>query len=153
MVQAANSTRLNHSPLLRRVGRPSLRCVLVSGEMSPRAVVVSGIARENLPEMTLAEDNHMVQTLAADRADDALRIRVLPGRPRSCADFLDLERVCLSAESLAIDRVAIADEVSRHFLKAAGLQELSSGPAGCRMLRNIEMHNPSSLVPQDHEHE
>jgi hypothetical protein len=65
----------------------------------------------------------------------------------------DLERFRLSVEPLAANRITISDEVPGRLVSAASLQELSHGPARCRVLRDIEMQHPSSVVAQDHEHE
>jgi hypothetical protein len=38
--------------------------------------------KQHMPQVPLAEHNDMVETFPADRADQALRIAVLPGRTR-----------------------------------------------------------------------
>ena len=58
----------------------------------------------------------------------------------------DLERFRLSVEPLAANRITISDEVPGRLVRAASLQELSRGPARCRVLRDIEMQHPSSVV-------
>ena len=55
---------------------------------APKVVVVEVVAKEP-PEVALAEDDDVVETLAADGADHSLDERVLPGAPWRGEDFLD----------------------------------------------------------------
>ena len=63
--------------------------------------------------MSFAADKNVVETLAADRADQALGERILPGAVRRRENFLDLPSLHAVAELLAIDLVTVAQEVGR----------------------------------------
>ena len=52
--------------------------VLLEGEMSTRTMIVENIASEHASQMRLAEDDDVIQTLATQGSDQALRIRILP---------------------------------------------------------------------------
>ena len=58
--------------------------------------------------MSLAEDENVIQTLAPDRTDQALRERVLPGAVWRREDFVDLHALHSVPKLLAIDLVTIA---------------------------------------------
>src|SRR3954447_11838368 len=45
-----------------------------------------------MTQMPLAEHDHMIKTLALDRADQSLRIAVLPRRSRGCRSVADAHR-------------------------------------------------------------
>ena len=47
--------------------------------MGTRPVVVSEVASQDAAEVSLAEDEHVIQALAPDRPDQTLRERILPG--------------------------------------------------------------------------
>jgi hypothetical protein len=47
--------------------------------MSSKFVVISGIGRKNAAQMALAENDDMIKAFPADRADQPLRVPVLPG--------------------------------------------------------------------------
>ena len=55
------------------------RRVLGEGEMSPGVVVIGGIRRKNSAQRGLAQDDDVIEAFPADRADQSLRMRVLPG--------------------------------------------------------------------------
>ncbi len=50
--------------------------------MGARFVVVGDVAVEYSSEVAFAQNDHMVHTLTANGADDALGIGILPRRPR-----------------------------------------------------------------------
>ena len=53
--------------------------VLVEREMRPGVMMILKIARQYAAQVTLAEDDNVIQTFAADRTDQSLDIWVLPG--------------------------------------------------------------------------
>ena len=67
-----------HCDLAISVDRPMGRRILVQGQMRSEFVVAS-VGCKNLAQMGLAEDDDVVQAFAADRADQSLRVPVLPG--------------------------------------------------------------------------
>jgi hypothetical protein len=59
--------------------RPMGRGILVQGQMCPKLVVIAGVGRKNPAQMSVAEDDDVIEAFPTDRADQPLRIRVLPG--------------------------------------------------------------------------
>ena len=59
-------------------------------------MIVGEIRGQQTSEMPLAEDDHVVQTLAPDGSDHSFRIRILPGERRSSRDVRsgDVSRRC-----------------------------------------------------------
>jgi hypothetical protein len=55
------------------------RSVLVEREVGPRLTVIAEIAGHDAVEVALAEDEHVIQALAPDRADEPLRERFRHG--------------------------------------------------------------------------
>ena len=64
------------------------RRVLVQGQVRACLIVVIQIRPQQMTEMALTKDNHVVNTLPPDRPDQPLRIAVLPRRPRGCGAML-----------------------------------------------------------------
>ena len=60
------------------------------------------VFRQHTAQVTLVEDDDVIETFAADRADDALDISVLPWRSRCSDDLLDRHRLDAIAEGLTI---------------------------------------------------
>jgi len=48
-------------------------------EMRPRPVVVREVGSEESPQVPFVEHDDVIQALAANRADGALDVRILPG--------------------------------------------------------------------------
>ena len=55
------------------------REIITQGKMRSQLVVVAGVGRKDLAQMGLAEDDDVIQAFPADRADQSLRMPVLPG--------------------------------------------------------------------------
>src|SRR6266540_993292 len=56
-----------------------LRTILVEREMRSGPVMILKIPRQHTAQVTLVEDDDVIQTFAADRANEALDIWILPG--------------------------------------------------------------------------
>jgi putative transposase len=78
MVQAADFGKLHDLPCRREFDRPQVGRVLFEGEVGPHLMVVGEIAGQDAAEVSLTEYKHVIQTLTADRADEALHEWVLP---------------------------------------------------------------------------
>ena len=87
--------------------------VLRQRKVSSRPVIVAKIAAQLTTKMSLAEHDHVVEEVPPDGTDHALGVRVLPWRPRGGQDFSDAHAFHASSESVAIDRIAIAEEIGR----------------------------------------
>ena len=61
------------------VYRAAVRTILGEREVRSRRVVVLKVGRQHALQVTLIEDDDVIETLAAGRANDALDVGVLPG--------------------------------------------------------------------------
>ena len=68
----------------------------------PALVMILKIRRQHTAQVTLIEDDDVIETFAADRADDALHIGVLPRGSRCSDDLLDTHRLDSITEGLTI---------------------------------------------------
>jgi hypothetical protein len=63
-------------------GDPSDRSViwrvLFEAEMRSAPMIVTTVGREDASEVRLVDDDHVIETLSADRADQAFDVRILP---------------------------------------------------------------------------
>jgi hypothetical protein len=64
VVQAADFGKLHDLPCHRELDRPEVGRVLVQREVGPRLIVVAEVSGQDAAEVSLAEDEHVVQTLA-----------------------------------------------------------------------------------------
>jgi hypothetical protein len=77
MMKSANN-RLS-SELTEPLDRPMDRRILAQGQVRSEFVVIAGVGRKNLAQMGFAEDDDVIKAFPADRADQSLRMPVLPG--------------------------------------------------------------------------
>jgi hypothetical protein len=77
MMKSAKDRLTNE--LAEPVDRPMVRRIFVQGQMCSAFVVIAGVGRKDPAQMALAEDDGMIETLPADRADQSPRMPVLLG--------------------------------------------------------------------------
>lgn len=87
--------------------------------------------------MSLAKDDHMVETIPADATDHAFGIRILPGRVWRGFDLFDAHVLNAPAEVLAVDSVAVAQKEPWRRIVGERLNDLLGrppiGPWGSRL--------------------
>jgi hypothetical protein len=99
--------------------------------------------------MSFAVHNNMVKTIPSDRADEPLRVSVLPGRPwrdrpipyTHCSKPLD--------DNLAIGAIAIANDISWRLLPAVGFGQLTGNPMGARACGHVQPQKLAAGMLQD----
>ena len=101
--------------------------------------------------MGLAQDEKVIQALAAKGAYDPLDKRVLPGRARGDADLVDPHPLDSPPELLAVDRVSITKQESRSRIVRERLDDLLSGPDCRGVVRDIDVEEFAALVAEHHE--
>ncbi len=80
VVQPADHRYREHTAAITRLDLARDRRVSIEGQMRSSFVVVHEVRSKNSSEMLLVEDDDVVQALSLNRADQALHIRILPGR-------------------------------------------------------------------------
>ena len=100
---------LHNSPHRWRFDGTWLGRVLVEREMRSGSVVVVQVASQDPPQVTLAENDDVVQAFPTDRADDPLDVRILPGRARRNENQLDPQSMNEPVEVLAVYAIPITN--------------------------------------------
>ena len=59
--------------------RPMAWRILLQGQMCSEFVVIAGVCTKDATQMCLAEDDDVIEAFPADRADQSLRMPILPG--------------------------------------------------------------------------
>jgi hypothetical protein len=70
------------------------------------------------------QDDDVVQAFAANRADQALDIGILPRRLRSGEDFANAQPPCRFVEFLSVAAVAIAKQIAGPTVPSESFQQL-----------------------------
>src|SRR5215216_4589852 len=104
-----------------------------------------------MTQVPLPEDHDVVKAVQVDRADQALRIAILPGGVWRCRLIANAERSNAAGEHVAITGIPVTDQIGRCLLPAACLRELIGDPLSSRMLRYAKPQDLSPIVPHDYE--
>ena len=120
--------------------------------MSSRPVIVGPIRAKDPFEVTLIEDDDMVEALATDGTDETLHIGRLPGRTWGDAYLLDAEAAHPAPEAFAVDGISVAQQVPGGCVKRESLYYLLGAPLGARVGGHIEVDDLAPLVPEHEEH-
>ncbi len=110
MVQATHLPYFDHVSLGRWLRSSWFWSVFVERQMGAPAMVIVCIRRKVPMQRSLAEHDHVIQALAADRADQPFDVSPLPRRPGRRQDLLNALRFHLVHELLAEDPVAVAKQ-------------------------------------------
>src|SRR5918996_1897443 len=146
MVQPTHFRDRNNSSRVGRLDRPGLRAVLLQCQMRSTSMIVIDEALKVSVQAAFVEYDHVIQALAANRADHAFNIRTLPGRPRRRQDLLYAHRLYLVHEVFPEDPIAISQQISRRRIPWEGFAQLLSRPLGCWVSRYGEMHDTPAIM-------
>ena len=119
--------------------------------MRATSVVILKVCRRHTAQVTLIEDDDVIETFAPDRTDDAFHISVLPWRSRRCDGFLDRHRPNTISEGLTARRIAVSQQKARRRIPGEGLGDLARQPDLCWVLGDFEMDDFSPLMAEDHQ--
>ena len=98
--------------------------------------------------MPLAKHNDMVQAIPPDRADQPFRISVLPWRSRRSRPVTNAHRSKAADENVAVDGVAVTNDVSRCCCPTIGLRELACDPFSRRVRGDTQPQDLAATVLQ-----
>jgi hypothetical protein len=111
-VSMATDFTKRHDPAhLRPFDGPQVRRILVERKMGSGAVIVRAVRGQNATQVPLAENGDMVEALSPHRAAEPFHERILPRTVGRREDFIDPHALHSVPELLAVDLVAIAQEI------------------------------------------
>ena len=153
MMQATDFWDWDDHARARRLAWPSLGRVLVEREMSAGPVIVGEVAGQSATQVSFAQDDDMIETLAADRADEPLGEGVLPRAGGRRQHFTNPHALQPLPEHVTIDVVAIAKEVGRRGVVWESVDDLLGGPGACGMFGHVEVEDVPAVVGEHDEDE
>ena len=104
-------------------------------------------------QATLIEDDEMVQTFPPDRANEALAIGILPRGMGSGEHLVNPHGMGSCRERLAIDSVAIAQQVAWRTIPGEGLEQLPGRPFCGGMRGYAKVKEPAAIMRQNQKNE
>src|SRR5450759_3057679 len=101
------------------------RGVLVQRSMGPRHIIIGGISASDPAQVRFAKHDHVVETFAADRADESLNASILPGRSGCDRMVPNAHRTDPLQEDSTIRGESIPNEISRRLVPRERLCDLA----------------------------
>ena len=98
------------------------------------------------------ENDHMVQTFAANGADHPFDVRTLPRRSWRSQHFLNAQLFHLLGEFGTEDAVAVAQQIARRAVSRKRLPQLLRAPFRGWMSGDAKMQNAPPLMRQHQQH-
>ena len=92
---------------------------------SGRVMVMKENTGQDAAQVMLVKDDDVIQTFAADRADEALDIGVLPGRPRRGNNLFDAHPPKAIAKGRTIGCVPVPQQIAGRGVPGKGLGDLA----------------------------
>jgi hypothetical protein len=89
MMEAADHRCLDDPAFVMALHRSWLRGVLLQGEVCSSSVVVDEVLAQQTTQMGFVQPHDVVETLAAEGADEPFHVGILPRSPRRRLDFVD----------------------------------------------------------------
>src|SRR5882762_8419609 len=150
MMQSAESVARNHTARYSGTS-PAMRCSLPQSQMRAVLVIVVNVFRKQSLQMVLVHGDDVIQQVTLTTRDPSLRDTVLPRTFEGGADRSDLERSCCCRNLNSIFAITIKDEKSRSRFKWKCFLQLLNNPDARRMLRDVEIQGPPTIVANDEE--
>ena len=152
MVKPADSRNRDHLAAIWRLDGTSIWAVFVERQMGARVVIVVGVRDQNPAEVPLVNHDYMVKTLAANRADDALDVGILPWRSWRRNDLCDPHDPSPLPKGFCVRLVAVAQQVERRCVPRKCLCDLAGEPTGGGVPRDVQMQNLPPRVAEEDAH-
>ncbi len=89
--------------------------------MSSAGLIVVDVFAQYSPEVSLAEDDHVVETLASNASNDPFDLGALPRGARRRRNLLDVESRNAPFEVRPVDSIAVSQHVTRRRIPRKGI--------------------------------
>src|SRR3979490_1545472 len=119
--------------------------------MPSNPVVIGRIVFKNPAQMSLAQDNDVVQTLAPDRSDQPFGKAVLPRRGRCNWLISDTHGTQSARDDSAVDSIPISDQIARSAIPRKRRGDLTCNPLRRRVGCDADPDEISAIKPYDDE--
>jgi hypothetical protein len=113
VVESADLRQRNDLTMRWRLDSTRFRRVFVESQVRARAVIVAEVIAKTTPQVSLIEDDDVVEEFASDGTDHALGEGILPRRARRGENLGDADALRPSSKLDSVDAVAVAEEEAR----------------------------------------
>ncbi len=111
-------------------------------------MIVVEVVLEDLLKVAFADDVDLIEAFSADSPAESFDVRILPRRSRHGWLLLNSKGRHTLGELVAVDAIAVAQQVFGRRLEREGVDDLLPGPSCRRRLGDGEMqHLPTIMQP------
>src|SRR4051794_40433153 len=146
MMQTADFGPFNDCPVGTGLYSSCFWGVFAQREMGAPLMVIADIGRKRVTQRAFTEHNDVVQTLAANRADEPLHIRPLPRGSGRREYLFDSHGLHLLDELLTEDSIAVAQQITRRTLPGKSIAKLLGRPLRRRMSGDAHLENTAAVM-------
>ena len=146
VMQAANIRELDDRAAIGRLHWSRVGTIHVQRQVCTPTMVVVEVHGEDAPQVAFVQDNDVIQAVSPDAADHAFDVRILPWAARGGENLVDAHALDAAPKRLAVDRIAIPEQVLRRAIPGESLDDLLSRPLRGRIFRDIEVKDPAPLM-------
>jgi len=97
-------------------------------------------------------NDQVVEALSTQRPDDAFHNRVRTRRSNGRGDGVDTDAAGALAEVMAVDCIAVPQQMARLLSPGRGLDELPPHPGSRRVGGHVDMHQLTPTMGNEHQH-
>ena len=152
MVETTDLRKAHDASCFGPLHGPRLGWIFLQRQVTAAPVIILEKSLQMMGQAGAVEDDDVVQTFAANRANDPFHVGPLPRRPWSRQYLFDSHDFHLLYELLAEDPVPIPQEIAGCRLSREGLPELVRRPFCGRVGGDAEVENASAVVRQHQKH-
>src|SRR5215813_1091766 len=149
LIMVMQSTHLWDFPdraVLRPLDRPRHRTIHVQRPVCAPIMIIVEVFGQEPAQMSLVQDDHVVQAVAANAPDQPFDIRILPRTAGGDDDLFDPHMPYPLPKGPAIDLVPIAQQIPRGLVPREGINDLLRRPRCRGMLGDVEMDDATLMM-------
>src|SRR6266496_1195575 len=121
------------------------RGIFVERAMNSRLIIIGGILAKDPAQVRLPKDDHVVETFPSDRADQSLRIRILPRRTWGNGLVTNTHGSQSAGDCSTVDPVLVADQVAWALISRECSSNLLRDPLSRRVRRHPGLRETSTM--------
>ncbi len=150
-MEATHLRESHDAPVRGRLDFSWARAVVAERLMWARGVVVREVRAEQAAEMPLVEHDEVVEAFSPAGADDPLGERSLPWGVGRDENLVNAQAVDAVVKDVAIDRVAIPEQIRWRRLVGERVHDLLGGPGSGRVVGDIDVQEFATVMAEDNE--
>lgn len=119
--------------------------------MSADLIIITRVRSQKPPQMRLAQDDEVVNTLATDRSDQSFSEGILPRRGRRDRLVSYAHSAQATPDDGAKDAIPVTNEITRRLAPGERFVDLTRNPFRCRMPGDVDSDEGSAVEPDNDE--